>query len=279
MKTQIIQSIVLAAKTHPEIIKHLRGRALKIVMIDPDAAHYTKSLERDPREPGLRRKQKQERKIKSLFQRVFDRQADSVRFQLSGYFPMKAAPKIDVNWTDDEKGELVNLYIETVQDGIALYDEESTVEGADYTFANIEAAKFAKKYSFDLIKGIDDTTREALRAAIDTFINVPGATIGDVMASLPFDERRALRVAVTEVTRAYGNAAQIAAGELQKQFPDIKFYKMWHTNVDEKVCPLCQDIENNNPTIELDQDWDGVMNPPRHVGCRCWMTTFTEFAK
>lgn len=275
MKAQIINALMVTINQHPEIIPYLTGRAAKLAQIDADVMHNVKKLERDPREPGIERKQKFERKIKALMIRVFDRQAQVTHVQLSTRFPAKAVPDIDVSWTDDETEELVSLYMEMMADGIDLFDDETKIDGVDYTFANIEAHKFVKDYTFELIRGIDKTTREALRQALTTFIDVPGTTIGDIMAVLPYSAERALRVAVTEVTRAYGEAAKIAGDELQKQFPDIKFYKTWFTNVDEHVCDLCQELDNT--TIPLDQPFaDDVQNPPRHVGCRCWINTISE---
>lgn len=278
MRDHIIRAIINITRDHADIVPLLQGKALEIAMIDRDGIGM-KSLERDPREPGLKRKQAAERKIKTFMTRVFERQAESVRMQLAGFFPATKAktPPVQIDWTDDERDELISLYSGIMDDGVKMFDDEFTIPGADYTFANIEAKKFAKDYSLDLIKNLDDTTREALRSALELFIDSPGATMGDVMASLPFSEARSLRIAVTEVTRAYGQAAQIAGEELKKQFPDLKFYKTWNTNEDDIVCPLCGELDGQ--VIPLEDEWDdGIMAPPRHVGCRCWINTASEFA-
>ena len=74
-----------------------------------------------------------------------------------------------------------------------------------------------------------------------------------------FSEARASSIAITENTRAFqiGNIA--AWGALGLALEGV----LWHTQEDDRVCPICS--PRNNIVFEV-----GVDNPPAHVGCRCW---------
>jgi len=101
-------------------------------------------------------------------------------------------------------------------------------------------------------------------------------TIGDVMKQLPFDEKRAERVAITEVTRAYAAANKLAGEELAKEFPDLKVIKRWFTNNDGLVCTaICAPL--NGKEVDLNAEFaPGISEPPGHPGCRCWSSVKTE---
>jgi SPP1 gp7 family putative phage head morphogenesis protein len=43
-------------------------------------------------------------------------------------------------------------------------------------------------------------------------------------------------------------------------------YVNWVTAGDEHVCPLCEDLEENNPYLLSDMKG---LNPPKHPSCRC----------
>ncbi len=99
-----------------------------------------------------------------------------------------------------------------------------------------------------------------------------------------FSEKRAHRVAVTEVTRAY------AAGNVMAwKASGVVDGKIWQTAVDERVCPVCGKLHNK--MVELDAGWEftqamldsapalrkavrvpqTIAVPPAHVLCRCWL--------
>jgi hypothetical protein len=273
MNPVIYSTLRLAVKRYPEIMPLLTGKAREIAM-------EFKKMERDPREPGVKRKLKFEKELSGLIKRVLARQAEMVERHLQSIYPsrtQKAGADIDLDWTEDEEAELVMLLIQASRDGIKLFSEGSKLP-MDWEFANIEAAKWARKYAGNLIKEMTATSRAALRETIAAFIEMPGFTIGNVMEMLPFNEERALRVAVTEITRAYGEANQIAGQQLRKEFPDLKMIKTWYTNNDDLVCEYCGPL--NGTSIPIDEAWDGeIQNPPYHVNCRCWTDYGTELSK
>jgi len=151
----------------------------------------------------------------------------------------------------------------------------------DYTLVNVAASKWASEYSFELIKDIDETTTKALQSIFKQFVETPGMTIGNVIELLPYDEMRSLRIAITEITRTYATAEEIAGKALKEEFPGVKVIKRWFTNNDDRVCPICQPLHNQ--VVEINEGFsdqgpvaEGVPYPPAHVGCRCWISSTTR---
>ena len=273
MDNLLLAAIKLVVDQYPEIIPLLSTKALVEIK------------GRDKREPHLKQKLSFEKRLAKLMKRVFTRQAESLRMQIANTYPavpIKAAPKFDPNidWADDEQNELVTLLLEAGNDGISMVGDKFG-DAFDPALVNIEAAKWAKKYSFELIKGLDETTIQSVREAVSAFIEVPGTTIGDVMDLImtpDMTDARAMRIAVTEITRAYGESTQLAGEAMAAQFPDLTFEKTWYTNNDDIVCPVCGDLDGVTVPLE-DEFTDGVLNPPAHVNCRCWSDTNSSMAK
>jgi SPP1 gp7 family putative phage head morphogenesis protein len=142
----------------------------------------------------------------------------------------------------------------------------------DPAAVDIAAEAWAREYSYDLIKGIDATTRETVANAITAFTNTPGMTNADIIDKLSgtFGEVRAQMIAVTEVTRAFAASEQIYQTMLDDA--GIATVREWLTSEDETVCPICGAL--NGKTAELgevfvDDDGNTYDNPPAHVNCRC----------
>jgi SPP1 gp7 family putative phage head morphogenesis protein len=137
----------------------------------------------------------------------------------------------------------------------------------DWELANNDAAEWALRYGYELVRGLLNTTRQRLVVEIDRFIR-NSETLPQLVKRLEplFGPVRAEMVAVTEVTRAYaeGNAAAWrASGVIQK--------REWRTANDELVCPWCG--PRNGRQYALD-DRDGT--PPAHPRCRCWSVPVVE---
>lgn len=245
-----------------------------------------KAVRRDKREPGRTEKEAAEEKLSRLFMRRFRRQAGQIRAKLENYAPDRkelTVPPIELfddDWMDDEESaELIRQLTKAARGGIALFGQRTGVQ-IDYTLTNKEAADWARQYAGDLLKKIDETTRQVLQSAITQFVETPGFTIRDVMDLLPFNEDRALSVAVTEITRTYAHGQQQAGEALKEEFPGVRIIKTWFTNNDDLVCDLCGPLDGKE--IDVDENFyepeneyqDG--NPPRHVNCRCWIDTNTK---
>lgn len=239
---------------------------------------------RDPKEPGRAIKEMYEDKLLRLIKRRFRTQKKQIAEALRWILPQKAIGNPDEwesrlsddVWNDDEtEAAIMALFVGIMSDGVQLAAEHITI-GIDFTQVNTLAVEQARKQFLGWIKDLDDVTAEALRQGLENFASVPGYTLADVMAALPFEDYRALRIATTETTRMFALAEQTAAAELQNQYPELEVTKTWYTNMDDRVCLICGPLEGE--VVKADEMWqtvDGIWisMPPAHVNCRCWMMT------
>lgn len=132
---------------------------------------------------------------------------------------------------------------------------------------------------------LNDATRRGVVREIDRWVR-SGAALPELEGRLSsfFDERRAHRVAVTEVTRIYASGNVMAwksSGVVQG--------KVWRTAADDLRCPACARLHNT--LVDLDRGWEfsaamleanpalkaalraptTVIVPPLHVACRCFL--------
>lgn len=235
---------------------------------------------RDKREPGARRKDKAETRLQAIIERRFAMQRRALLALIERHWPARKAapdPEMPGFWNevdgilsspdlDANTAALVRALSDFAADGIGIAAEQIAIT-LDYTLTNSKAAAWARQYAYDLISDIDDVTRSTLRNVISTFADVPGMTIGDVVDRLPYDETRAERIAVTEVTRAYSEADRLVGEQLREEYPDVPAVTTWYTNNDDLVCPVC--APKNGKRVEDER-------PPAHPNCRCWVVTTTD---
>ena len=140
----------------------------------------------------------------------------------------------------------------------------------DSAVVNTEAAEWARKYTYDLITGLEDTTRKLVQSAMTTYVETPGMTRGQLEDLLRpgFNDVRASMIAVTETTRAYAQA-QNQYQKLIKEDTGIHMERVWQTNNDELVCPICGPLHGLGEAEWADMFPEG---PPAHVNCRCGET-------
>lgn len=136
----------------------------------------------------------------------------------------------------------------------------------DWTLAHTEAARFAGDYAFDLVRQINDTTRNRLQVAIGEWFQ-NGDTLPQLRKELAplFGERRARLIAQTETTRAAAEGSLIGYRE-----SGVVEQVEIRTSRDERVCPVCGPIAEEGP-YPLESGAPGRGFPPFHVGCRCWI--------
>lgn len=240
---------------------------------------------RDKREPARREKEELDARITAITYKAFRVQK------------RKLLEKMNNAWGDEQKKkpntfpQLVNIddifydegefsanftraLITGMMGGITLFQQMSNI-GMDYTLTNDRAVQAASEYALDLVKNINQVSKDSITRAITSFIDTPGMTIGDIMSRIPFGAERAERIAVTEVTRAYATGQRMAGEDLQKEFPGVKVVKEWFTNEDDKTCELCFPL--NGKVVPVDEPFgDGVDDPPVHPQCRCWTTAGTK---
>jgi SPP1 gp7 family putative phage head morphogenesis protein len=144
------------------------------------------------------------------------------------------------------------------------------------------AVEFAKKYQYDLIKDISDSTRQQLGKAIGQWIEAGDEfpelvkKVRGIVPPTPYGQLRdrARLIAVTEVTRirSDSSAAGMQAAGLTKA--------IWRTANDEWACPRCAPLNGREGTIAggfiNPVTGQSVLRPPFHPNCRCIIVSSTD---
>lgn len=137
--------------------------------------------------------------------------------------------------------------------------------GSDWARFNMIAADWARTYTYDLVTGMQGTTRRALEDLLRN--NIPGyfeegLTSKELAARLEqhFGAIRADMIAVTETTRAAVEGERAYVEELVKE-TGREMIPIWLTANDDRVCVICGP-KNEKPIT------DGQF-PPAHPRCRC----------
>jgi hypothetical protein len=241
---------------------------------------------RDKREPRRKEKELAELKLQAAFNGLFKRQRKAIadRLRLLNFGRKSPNPAYDdIFETDPETiAAIARLLLVAARGGSEIFGEEINFDFDD-SLTNAEASKWAQSYAFDLVKNIDATSKKALNSVIAQFVDTPGMTIQDVVDLLPYDPSRSLKIAVTEITRAYAEGQKIAGQQLKEQYPGVRITKTWFTNNDDRVCDLCGPLDmmevdfdkNYKAKTPSGEDID-IDQPPQHVNCRCWQSTGTK---
>jgi len=134
----------------------------------------------------------------------------------------------------------------------------------DPAVAHTAASDWAERYGYDLIKGIDDTTRANVQRAVSTYHSTPGMTRDQLVDQLrpTFGTTRAQSIAITEATRAAAAGTRAYQSYLAEN--GITMERVNQTNNDDLVCAICGPL---NQAVE--SDWPDDAGPPWHVRCRC----------
>jgi len=107
-----------------------------------------------------------------------------------------------------------------------------------------------------------------------------GKPVGYVMDALSkeFPSEQADLIAITEITRAYAISEQKEGEKLKREWKDVPVIKIWTTNNDFLVCPLCRELDGKE--VEIDEHFSkDIFIPPAHPGCRCWINATTALAR
>lgn len=130
--------------------------------------------------------------------------------------------------------------------------------GVDWSLVNEAASTWANTYGFDLVRGINDTSRRATSSAVSAYFD-QGLTMGQLRQRLGriYSPVRAEMIATTEVTRAASEGEQGVVNEIARE--GIRMVPIWQTNNDALVCPICGPKHGKEIT-------DGQY-PPAHPRC------------
>lgn len=152
----------------------------------------------------------------------------------------------------------------------------------DMAKVNEPVLKWSGQYTYDLVSGINDTTRKSLREAITTWQaqGLGKRGLPDLIKAIEplFGKQRAELVASTEVTRCFSEGNVL----VYKGVPGAVGEK-WRTARDELVCEhICLPL--NNKWVKFDEAFNELldpkvgdklktfMRPPAHPRCRCRTT-------
>jgi SPP1 gp7 family putative phage head morphogenesis protein len=152
--------------------------------------------------------------------------------------------------------------------------EFDTAFAVNWDMVNEDARQWLAQYTFDLVRGINNTTSNAIQREVDAYITDGGMTINQLRDRLAptFGESRARTIAVTEVTRTFAEGNQQAW-----QGSGVVKRNRWNTANDEIVrqCPICWPVhEEVRPIGEAFSN--GATSPPGHPNCRCWLTPYID---
>lgn len=162
---------------------------------------------------------------------------------------------------------------------------QAALDWLDMYLGGATVAPVTSGGAFNWALSLTEATRRGVAREIDRWIRAGAALPELERRLLPFfDQRRAHRVAVTEVTRVY------ASGNIMAwKASGVVGGKRWMTAVDEHVCPVCGRMHNT--FVDLDRGWEftpealaadpalaraigapmTIVAPPSHVNCRCWI--------
>lgn len=144
--------------------------------------------------------------------------------------------------------------------------------GVNWQLANAQAGEWAKSYTFDLVKGINETSAQWLGEKVNGWIE-SGKPLVNLQKELEiiWSKNRADMIAVTEVTRAYARGSLT----VYQGVPGIE-QVVWRTAIND-VCPVCRPMHGERG--DMAGRFAGGLTIPAHVRCRCWIAPVVEKAK
>lgn len=251
---------------------------------------------RDRAEPDRRMKEDAEDTLQRIIRRWFRWQVDRIEnsLEMSGQRFNKSTKTAaedlarmwfgDDFWNQSEEEIVAQLtkFLTGMNESGARALLGSMGLSVDPATINASAQRWAREYARQMIGDLNGVTRDTLIQVLTTYIETPGYTIQDAVLDIGrgvLSEERARTIAVTEVTRAYAQG-QIQTGlDMEEAFPGLKMVKTWFTNNDgERVCAVCRPLHGK--TVPFNSGWgangesdpDGLVSPPSHPRCRCWIT-------
>lgn len=166
-------------------------------------------------------------------------------------------------WAEIEKRYASTLLPELQNIYLAALEETAVNVGVGFAWdiANERAIAWARQYTYELVQGINQTSRQWLASAVTDFYNAD-LSYTDLITRVAtvFGPARATNIAVTEVTRAA--SAGVAEFERELNEMGVGTETVVTTAEDDRVCPICGPKADKPVRVE---GW-----PPYHPGCRCW---------
>lgn len=216
--------------------------------------------------PDIPNRDELERKLSRALGRLNKRQLAALLEYLGDPPNFNNVPPEFWDKAGKELAEVVIPFSEGVYiDAAARMLEEVTI-GVDWNLVNEAASRWAGQYGFELVTGINNTSRQAIQRAVTSYFN-EGLTQGQLRERLGriYSPVRAEMIARTEVTRAAVQGERDFVGQIERQ--GYSMVEVWHTRADEIVCPICSPRNDK----KRGDGWDSDHEPPAHPRCRCWI--------
>lgn len=219
-----------------------------------------------------RKRSELERQMRAALGAAWDGQADALLRYLgdppnADNVPPAFWARLEADTRDALLPVLFEARLVTAQQ---LADTTGVRERVNWNLVNTRAQTAAESYSFELVRGITDTSRDRLRGVVGRFAATPGQDLKGLGSEIGniFDSRvRGEMIAVTEVTRAAAQGEQDLVDEIRRLDPSAGVAQIWLTSNDELVCPVCGPLHGKR----RGNGW--TEPPPAHPRCRCDMAT------
>jgi len=244
---------------HSILTSAVLSAAALLPVVPPDLSGMLAVLKaRQDQEPSRAAETEMTDEIAALFERYGPEIASQI---LMGQQP-------DTREMEDKLLLILIVSLAGVATAAALRRAEAVGVPASLDDINQAARTWSRSYGYELVRGINETTRQAIADVMAQYHSTPGMTTADVSKLLEttFGRERANRIAVTEITRANTQAVNIAAQQMAGA--GITTSRQWITWRDDRVCPLCAPLHNTYEDVWTIEQPAG---PPAHVTCRCWL--------
>lgn len=156
-------------------------------------------------------------------------------------------------------------------------------DNVDWALANEDAARWAKDYTFNLVKGVVDTMTGSVDANLQALLqeaiaggftdSLTNAQIAERLTPA-FGPSRAEMIAVTETTRAAAAGEKAVVDQLSEG--GVTMQAFWNTSEDELVCSVCEPLdgvpENAGGGWTNPVTGETIDSMPAHPYCRCFLT-------
>lgn len=156
----------------------------------------------------------------------------------------------------------------------AGYRAAAPTVGFKFDETSPEAVEWVKKHALEVIDGMDEYTREQIRELLEDAFegDYDVHDLADEIEDIIGDEARAETIARTETMRASNEGQQQAWNQaVDAGLLSGGEQKVWIVTPDDRLCPICEGMED--VTIPIDEDFDvegeRVSTPPGHPRCRC----------
>ena len=224
----------------------------------------------------LARRYHLEKQLAAHFRQMLKKQWNSFVADLKAGTPLEQAISKLTDVSDEFRDRMLNEITMASSYGVSQGRDALPGRlgiGLDWKLVNEDASKRAQQYTYAEIQGITATTRDVLRSKVNDWI-VSGEPLSTLTRDKGlvylFGEKRAKKIAVTEVTRAYAEANQLVFQQTGVQ------RRRWNAGNDELMCPVCRKL--NQKVAGINEPFPGgIMLPPAHPSCRCWITPMVEY--